>query len=82
MNKDYKKVLNAIKKYDDIIVLRHDVPDFDASGSQFGLVEWIKTNFPSKNVYAIGKTHKFFSPKLYPATLEKVDLPENIYVLL
>ena len=42
MNKDYKKVLNAIKKYDDIIVLRHEVPDFDASGTQFGLVEWIK----------------------------------------
>lgn len=82
MNKDYKKVLNAIKKYDDIIVLRHEVPDFDASGTQFGLVEWIKTNFPSKNVYAVGKTHKFFSPKLYPATQEKVDLPENYLCII
>ena len=42
MNKTYKKILKAIKDYENIVVLRHDVPDFDASGSQFGLATWIK----------------------------------------
>ena len=70
MNKLYKQVLKAIKKYDTIVVIRHDVPDFDASGSQFGLVQWIKDNFPSKKVYAVGKPHKYFSPSLYPVTDE------------
>ena len=54
MKKLYKQVLKQIKKYDNIVVLRHDVPDFDASGSQFGLVTWIKDNFPNKRVYAVG----------------------------
>ena len=61
MNKLYKQVLKQIKKYDNIVILRHEVPDFDASGSQFGLATWIKDNFPNKNVYCLGKTHKFFS---------------------
>ena len=68
MNKIYKKVLDAIIKYDTIIILRHEAPDFDASGSQFGLLYWIKDNFPKKKVYALGEPHKIFSPKLYPIT--------------
>lgn len=68
MKKEYRLILKEIKKYNTIVVLRHKLPDFDASGSQFGLVTWIKDNFPSKNVYAVGETHKYFSPALYPAT--------------
>ena len=77
MTKDYKLVLKAIKKYDTIVVLRHDVPDFDASGTQFGLVTWIKDNFPKKKVYALGKPHKFFSPKLYPLTEQNIEINEK-----
>ena len=86
MNKAYKKILKAIKDYENIVVLRHDVPDFDASGSQFGLATWIKDNYPTKNVYACGKTHKFFSPSLYPATDEekatKDDVINKKYLLI
>ena len=78
MNKTYKKILKAIKDYENIVVLRHDVPDFDASGSQFGLVTWIKDNYPTKNVYACGKTHKFFSPSLYPATDEEKATQDDV----
>ena len=81
MNKEYKKVLKTIKKYDTIVVLRHDVPDFDASGSQFGLTTWIEDNFPKKKVYALGKAHKFFSPSLYPLTVENIEL-EDKYLLI
>ena len=81
MRKLYKQVLKAIKKYDKIVVIRHDVPDFDASGSQFGLVQWIKDNFPSKEVYAVGKAHKYFSPSLYPVT-DTVDLTNEKFLLI
>lgn len=77
MNKEYKKVLKAIKKYDTIVILRHEVPDFDASGSQFGLKTWIEDNFKNKKVYAFGLPHKFFSPSLYPITDDDVEINEK-----
>ena len=82
MNKLYKQVLKQIKKYDTIVVLRHDVPDFDASGSQFGLVTWIKDNFPNKKVYALGKAHKYFSPSLYPITDSGAELNEKYLLII
>ena len=81
MKKLYKQVFKAIKSYDTIVVIRHDVPDFDASGSQFGLVTWIKDNFPSKKVYAVGKPHKFFSPSLYPIT-DSFDAENEKFLLI
>ena len=81
MNKQYKQVLKSIKKHDTIVVLRHEAPDFDASGSQFGLVTWIKDNFPNKKVYACGKPHKFFAPKLYPET-ENVEITDKYLLII
>ena len=81
MKKLYKQVLKAIKNYDTIVVIRHDVPDFDASGSQFGLVQWIKDNYPSKKVYAAGKAHKYFSPSLYPVT-DSFDAENEKFLLI
>lgn len=81
MDKQYKAVLKAICKYDTIVILRHEVPDFDASGSQFGLATWIKDNFPNKKVYSLGQPHKFFSPKLYPVT-DKVDEIHDKYLCI
>ena len=81
MNKLYKQVLKQIKKYDTIVVIRHDVPDFDASGSQFGLVQWIKDNFPNKKVFAVGKPHKYFSPSLYPVT-DEFDADNQKFLLI
>ena len=82
MKKLYKQVLKQIKKYQTIVVVRHDSPDFDASGSQFGLVTWIKDNFPDKKVYACGKPHKFFCPKLYPLTDENVELNDKYLLII
>lgn len=78
MNKAYKAILKKIKQYDNIVVLRHDIPDFDASGSQFGLVTWIKDNFENKNVYACGKNHKIFSPSLYPETDSQKAIEDDV----
>ncbi|MGD6855542.1 DHH family phosphoesterase [Bacillus infantis] len=49
------KILDEIKKYDTIILHRHVRPDPDAYGSQGGLAEIIKTSFPEKTVYTVGK---------------------------
>ena len=43
--KEYKEILENIKKFDKIAVFRHIMPDFDALGTQFGLATWLKDNF-------------------------------------
>jgi phosphoesterase RecJ-like protein len=48
-------ILAQIKAADTIIIHRHQRPDPDAFGSQFGLAELIKTSFPNKKVYTVGK---------------------------
>ncbi|MBT2754463.1 DHH family phosphoesterase [Mesobacillus foraminis] len=49
------KIIEAIEKYETIIVHRHVRPDPDAYGSQGGLVEILKTSYPQKKVYAVGR---------------------------
>jgi bifunctional oligoribonuclease and PAP phosphatase NrnA len=49
------QILEAIKQFDTIIVHRHVRPDPDAYGSQGGFVEILKSSFPDKKVYAVGK---------------------------
>ncbi|SKA02872.1 phosphoesterase RecJ domain-containing protein [Pilibacter termitis] len=51
-----EKIINAIKKYDTILIHRHMRPDPDAIGSQVGLAEILRKNFPEKKIYAVGKT--------------------------
>ena len=64
--KKYKEILNLIKKYDTIVVYRHTFPDFDASGTQNGLVTWLKDSFPTKKIYSVGKDFIDFVPQLFP----------------
>ncbi len=49
-----EKILQAIKNYDTIIIHRHKRPDPDALGSQVGLAELLRYNFPNKAVYQVG----------------------------
>ena len=64
--KEYAKILKAIIKYDRIAIFRHINPDFDAFGSQLGLAQWIKDNFPNKEVVCLGDNHVTFTPRLVP----------------
>jgi phosphoesterase RecJ-like protein len=50
-----EKILEAIKQYETIIIHRHVRPDPDAYGSQGGLAEILKTSFPEKSIYIVGK---------------------------
>lgn len=70
--KEYKKIIKEIKKAENIVIFRHELPDFDALGSQFGLYYWLMNNFPTKHVFLAGKNHVKFTPKLYPV-IEEID---------
>jgi len=66
----YKQIKKEIKKYDDIVIVRHIGADPDALGSQFGLKELIKLNFPGKRVLSLGSISSRFK---YLGTLDKDD---------
>ena len=66
--KTRKAIYAAIKKYDRIVVFRHIKPDFDAMGTQMGLYQFLKDNFPNKEVHFVGDNHATFTPRLFPET--------------
>lgn len=51
---DFGNLLQFIKEYKTITLFRHEHPDCDAMGGQYGLYTWLKENFPNKNIYALG----------------------------
>ena len=57
----FEKIIELIKKYDKIIVHRHENPDGDALGSQIGLAVLIRENFPSKTVFTVGDATKRYA---------------------
>ncbi|ACF07556.1 Bifunctional oligoribonuclease and PAP phosphatase nrnA [Metamycoplasma arthritidis] len=57
----FKEIENKIKEYDNIVIFHHIRPDGDCLGSQFGLKELIKDNFPNKKVYTVGNSKGIFS---------------------
>lgn len=54
-------ILEKIKEYKNIIIHRHAHPDPDAIGSQNGLAEILKSSFPNKNIYRVGKQYDSFN---------------------
>lgn len=57
----FKKAKKLIEKYDTIIIHRHSNPDGDALGSQIGLREIIRENYPNKTVYIVGDATKRYA---------------------
>ena len=72
----FEKILEAVKAYDTIIIHRHSSPDGDAMGSQIGLKNILKDNFPNKKIYAVGD-----DPKRYAfmdgAEMDEID--DSVY---
>lgn len=53
----FEGLLELIEQYAVITLFRHEHPDCDAVGSQFGLKNWILDNWPDKKVYALGNEY-------------------------
>jgi len=61
----------CIEQFDIITVFRHEHPDCDALGSQWGLVTFLHDNYPAKKIYALG------SEKTNQATFPESDVIED-----
>ncbi len=66
--KEFNAIRRQIEKYDRIAIFRHIKPDYDAMGSQMGLVTFLKDNFPNKEIHFLGDNHVSFTPRLFPET--------------
>ena len=72
----FTKALKLIEKYDLIIIHRHSNPDGDALGSQIGLREIIRTNYPNKTVYIVGDRTKRYA---FMEGWEPDEIPDEYY---
>lgn len=75
--KEYKKLIptlfQKIEEYDRIAIFRHEKPDYDALGSQMGLVHFIKDNFPNKEVVFVGDEMIGVNEECFPKMCEIND---------
>lgn len=47
-------IVKKIEQYENIAIFFHELPDLDALGSSYGLLYFIKTKYPNKDVRIIG----------------------------
>lgn len=50
-----RQIIDKIEQFDTIIIHRHVRPDPDAYGSQMGLAELLRANYPEKKIYVTGE---------------------------
>jgi len=72
----FESIIEGIKSFDCIILHRHESPDGDALGSQIGLRELIRDNFPSKTVYTVGDAAKRYS---FMDGSVMDEIPDDVY---
>ena len=72
--KEFHQIYRAIERYEKIVVFRHLKPDYDAMGTQMGMVTFLKDNFPEKEIHFVGDNHVTFTPRIFPET---ENLPES-----
>lgn len=70
IKQDIKKL---IESYETIIIHRHQRPDMDAIGSQYGLALLLKENYPNKKIYVVGDLNDM----CYKAKMD--DISDDIY---
>ena len=76
MNKQQKIIIDQIKKYRNIGIYFHELPDLDALGGCFALYYFLKKNFPKKKIKIVGlntlnksfENNLFVFPQFEPIT--------------
>lgn len=72
----FEEAIRAIREYDTIIIHRHRNPDGDAMGSQAGLYNIIKDNYPQKAVYMVGDSTARYA---FIAGQPMDEIPDSLY---
>ena len=72
----FEAILQTIQAFDTIIIHRHSKPDGDAMGSQIGLKHIIQTNFPEKQVFAVGDEARFYG---FMDDSKMDEIPDSLY---
>lgn len=78
----FKTLLETIEKAPVITIWGHSIPDGDCYGSQIGLREIIKDNFPDKKVYAVGTGIPSLSERISPMDEVSDDIIESSLAIL
>ena len=65
-----RQIIDKIEQYDHVVIHRHVRPDPDAYGSQMGLAEIIRHNYPTKKVYVVGEHDPSLSFLGHPEVIE------------
>lgn len=80
----YSNALKLFNEYQTIVIHRHKNPDGDAIGSQVGLAETLKHNFPDKQIYIVGDDPARFSfmDNCQPNTIPDEAYAEALAVVL
>ncbi|MHA6260662.1 DHH family phosphoesterase [Sporosarcina sp. CAU 1771] len=76
-----RQIIDTIEKFNKIIIIRHVRPDPDAYGSQMGLKELIKENYPEKEVYAVGEHEESLSYLGSPDVVEESLYKEALIIV-
>ena len=63
-------LFDLVEQYEIITIYRHIHPDWDAIGAQLGLKKWIESQYPNKQVYALGSVGNF---KQYQDEFDEVE---------
>ncbi|QGZ97331.1 bifunctional oligoribonuclease/PAP phosphatase NrnA [Mycoplasma sp. NEAQ87857] len=75
--------IEAIEKYNNIVIFHHIRPDGDCLGSQAGLAELIRTNYPNKKVYTVGNNIGLFDFMGYEFTPEdQIDYNDSLAIVV
>lgn len=76
-----RQIIDKIKQYDTIILHRHVRPDPDAYGSQIGLAELIRANYPEKEVYTVGEHDPSLSFLAFPQHIEDTQFNNALIIV-
>jgi phosphoesterase RecJ-like protein len=71
-----QQILDAIKQFETIIIVRHIRPDGDCMGSTLGLREILRASFPTKRVFSIGQDKSEYLSFLES---EDKDVSDEVY---
>ncbi|OYD26747.1 phosphoesterase RecJ-like protein [Mycoplasma testudineum] len=78
-----KIIFEAIKKHDNIVVFHHTRPDGDCLGSQAGLAQMIRLNWPNKKVYVVGSNYEnFHFLQWHFDPIESIDFTNSLAIVV